>query len=95
MLFPKQFIRLLIDEIKSKVFFQTSSMATVEHSYGNNFHGFLLTIWTPEAGIPAARYINATARSRYTGGTVLNAPGQKPIYRICFLMRTGTGMLEP
>ena len=43
-----------------------------------------LTLWTPEAGIPtwanflmasevgisAARYINATARSRYTGGTV-------------------------
>ena len=34
----------------------------------------------PEAGIPAARYINAA--------------GQKPVYRICFLMRTGTGMPE-
>ena len=27
------------------------------------------------AGIPAARYINATARSRYTGDTVINATG--------------------
>ena len=27
----------------------------------------ILTLWTPEAGIPAARYINAT--------------GQKPVYR--------------
>ena len=27
----------------------------------------ILTLWTPEVGIPAARYINATARSRYTG----------------------------
>ena len=34
---------------------------------------FILTLWTPEAGIPAARYINATARRRYTGGTVINA----------------------
>ena len=34
-----------------------------------------LTLWTPEDGIPTARYINATARRRYTGGTVLNAPG--------------------
>ena len=40
-----------------------------------------LTLWTPEAGIPAARYINATARSRYTGGTVINATGQKPVYQ--------------
>ena len=36
----------------------------------------ILTLWTPEAGIPAARYINATARSRYTGGTVINARGR-------------------
>ena len=36
----------------------------------------ILTIWTPEAGILAARYINATARSRYTGGTIINAKGQ-------------------
>ena len=35
----------------------------------------------PEAGIPAVRYIHATARSRYTGGTVINATGQKPVYR--------------
>ena len=35
----------------------------------------ILTLWTPEACIPAARYINATARSRYTGGTVINATG--------------------
>ena len=34
----------------------------------------------PKSGIPAAWYINAT--------------GQKPVYRICFLMRTGTGMPE-
>ena len=34
----------------------------------------------PEAGVPAARYINAT--------------GQKPVYRICFLLCTGTGMPE-
>ena len=40
-----------------------------------------LTLWTPEAGILAARYIYATARSRYTGGTVINATGQKPVYR--------------
>ena len=41
-----------------------------------------LTLWTPEAIIPAARYINATARSRYTSGTVINATGQKPVYRL-------------
>ena len=40
-----------------------------------------LTLWTPEAGIPAARYINTTARSWYTGSTVINATGQKPVYR--------------
>ena len=40
-----------------------------------------LTLWTPEAGIPAARYIKATARSRYTGGTVINATDQRPVYR--------------
>ena len=34
----------------------------------------------PESGIPAARYINPT--------------GQKPVYQICFLMRTDTGMPE-
>ena len=34
----------------------------------------------PEADIPVARYINAT--------------GQKPVYRICFLMRTGSEMPE-
>ena len=43
-------------------------------------------------GIPAARLSTPQARGRYTGGTVLNATGQKPVYRICFLMRTGTGM---
>ena len=51
------------------------------HTYINHL---ILTLWTPEAGISTAQYINATARSRYTGGTVLNAPGQKPVYRICF-----------
>ena len=40
-----------------------------------------LTLWTPEDGIPVARYINATASSRYTGGTVINATGQRPVYR--------------
>ena len=34
----------------------------------------------PEAGIPVALHINATARSRYTGGTVINATGQRPVY---------------
>ena len=67
-----------------------------------------LTLWTPEAGIPVARYINATARSQYTGGTVINATGQGPVYRWhgsqrpmpeagipdLFLMRTGIGMPE-
>ena len=41
----------------------------------------VLTLWTPESGIPAARYISAIARSRYTGGTVINATGQRPVYR--------------
>ena len=55
----------------------------------------VLTLWTPEAGIPAAQYINAT--------------GQRPVYRrhgsqrprpeagipdFVFYMRTGTGMPE-
>ena len=42
------------------------------------WHG--ISTQPPEAGIPAAWYINVT--------------GQKPVYRICFLMHTGTGMLE-
>ena len=40
-----------------------------------------LTLWTPEAGIPAAQYINAITRSWYTGGTVINATGQRTVYR--------------
>ena len=73
---------------------------------------YTLTLWTPEAGIPAARRQHGIstpppevgiptaqlstpqARSRYTGGMVINATGQKPVYRICFLIRTGTGMPE-
>ena len=43
----------------------------------SRYTDFAQTSYTaPEVGIQAARYINAT--------------GQKPVYRICFLMRTGT-----
>ena len=35
----------------------------------------ILTLWTPEAGVPEKRYITATARIRYTVCTVINATG--------------------
>ena len=41
-----------------------------------------------------ARLSTPQARGQYTGGTALNAPGWKPVYRFCFLMHTGTTMLE-
>ena len=56
-------------------------MTGFEKSANSVFPIHCLTLWTPEAGIPAARYINATAKSRYTGGTVINATGQRPVYR--------------
>ena len=65
----------------------------VTWTYKFFFNSNSLTLWTPEAGIPAARYINATDQKpvyRRHG----NATGQKPVYRISFLMRTGTGMPE-
>ena len=40
----------------------------------------VLTLRTSEAGIPAARYVNARRRTQ--------------VYRLCFLMCTGTGMPE-
>ena len=68
-----------------------------------------LTLRTSEAGIPALRELPYGVGSRYTGGTVcqrqapevsipaaryVNARRQKSVYRLCFLMRTGTGMPE-
>ena len=54
----------------------------------------LLTLRTPEAGIPTLRKLPYGARSRYTVGTVCQRPRQKSVYRLCFLMHTGTRMPE-
>ena len=41
----------------------------------------MLTLWTPDVGIPALRKLPYDARSRYTVGTVYQCHCQKPIYR--------------
>ena len=66
-----------------------------------------LTLWTSEAGILALRKLPYGVESRYTGGTVcqrqapedgipaaryVNARRQKSVYRLYFLMCTGTRM---
>ena len=40
-----------------------------------------LTLWTPDAGIPALRKLPYGAISRYTVGTVYQRHCQKPVYR--------------
>ena len=51
-----------------------------------------LTLRTSEAGIPALRKLPCGVGSRYTGGTVCQR--QASVYRLCFLMHTGTRMPE-
>ena len=69
---------------------------------------WILTLRMSEAGIPTLRKLPYGVRSRYTGGTEVNArrpksvyrqhgmstPGARSRYTDCFLMRTGIWMPE-
>ena len=55
---------------------------------------YIIILMTSEAGIPTLRKLPYGVRSRYTDGMEVNARRQKSVYRLCFLLRTGTGMPE-
>ena len=44
---------------------------------------FLLTLWTPGAGIPVLRKLQNGARHRYTGSAQISLRRQTPVYRVC------------
>ena len=54
----------------------------------------VLTPRTSEAGIPALRKLPCGVAHRYTGFAQTSLWRRMPVYRLCFLKRTGTRMPE-
>ena len=48
-----------------------------------NQRAYLLTLWTPGAGIPVLRKLQNDAKHRYTGSAQISLHRQTPVYRVC------------
>ena len=69
-----------IENVKAKIQDKEGETKPVWLLLHKNKNILLLTLRTSEAGIPATRYVNARR--------------PMPVYRLCFLMCTGTWMPE-